>query len=207
MTDFRNRKVLITGAASGIGHLLALRIAARGGRLILWDVDAAHLAAVAAEIVAAGGQAAVVACNLAERESIEAAAARTLAEQGAIDVLINNAGIVDGKPLLEATDAEVERTFAVNVTSILRLSRAALELLERLLERQVAVLELFHHGLELAERLFEVDRLGLAGGHDGLRESVSVAHGWKQGQRSLCGRKPPTAQYRTPRIPAAGSSC
>ena len=58
MTDFRNRKVLITGAASGIGHLLALRIAARGGRLILWDVDAAHLAAVAAEIVAAGGQAA-----------------------------------------------------------------------------------------------------------------------------------------------------
>jgi all-trans-retinol dehydrogenase (NAD+) len=126
MTDFRNRKVLITGAASGIGHLLALRIAARGGRLILWDVDAAHLAAVAAEIVAAGGQAAVVACNLAERESIEAAAARTLAEQGAIDVLINNAGIVDGKPLLEATDAEVERTFAVNTLAHFRTVRAFL---------------------------------------------------------------------------------
>ena len=126
MTDFRNRKVLITGAASGIGRLLALRIAARGGRLILWDMDAAHLAAAAAEIVAAGGQAVVVACNLAERESIEAAAARTLAEQGAIDVLINNAGIVDGKPLLEATDAEVERTFAVNTLAHFRTVRAFL---------------------------------------------------------------------------------
>ena len=126
MTDFRNRKVLITGAASGIGHLLALRIAARGGRLILWDVDAAHLAAVAAEIVAAGGQAAVYACNLAERESIEAAAARTLQEQGAIDVLINNAGIVDGKPLLQATDEEVERTFAVNTLAHFRTVRAFL---------------------------------------------------------------------------------
>ena len=126
MTDFRNRKVLITGAASGIGHLLALRIAARGGRLILWDVDAAHLAAVAAEIVATGGQASVVACNLAERESIEAAAARTLQEQGAIDVLINNAGIVDGKPLLQATDEEVERTFAVNTLAHFRTVRAFL---------------------------------------------------------------------------------
>ena len=113
MTDFNNKKVLITGSASGIGRLMALRIAARGGRLILWDLDEAHLAAVAGEIVAAGGQAAAYACNLAERASIEAAAARTLVEHGAVDVLINNAGIVDGKRLLEVTDEEVERTFAV----------------------------------------------------------------------------------------------
>lgn len=126
MTDFKNRKVLITGAASGIGHLLALRIAAKGGRLILWDVDEAHLAGVAAEIAAAGGQASVVACNLAEREAIAAAAARTLQDHGAVDILINNAGIVDGKRLLEATDAEIERTFAVNTLAPFRTVRAFL---------------------------------------------------------------------------------
>ena len=126
MTDFNNKKVLITGSASGIGRLMALRIAARGGRLILWDLDEAHLAAVAGEIVAAGGQAAAYACNLAERASIEAAAARTLVEHGAVDVLINNAGIVDGKRLLEVTDEEVERTFAVNTLAHFRTVRAFL---------------------------------------------------------------------------------
>lgn len=126
MTDFANRKVLITGAASGIGRLMALKMAEKGGRLILWDVDAAHLDAVAAGIAAAGGQATAYACNLAEREAIEAVAARTLAEQGAIDVLINNAGIVDGKRLLEATDAEIERTFAVNTLAPFRVTRAFL---------------------------------------------------------------------------------
>lgn len=126
MSEFQNRRVLITGAASGIGRLMALRIAARGGRVILWDVDEAHLSAVAAEIAVAGGQASVYACNLAERASIEAAAARTLAEQGAVDVLINNAGIVDGKRLLEATDAEIERTFAVNTLALFRTVRAFL---------------------------------------------------------------------------------
>ena len=126
MTDFKNRNVLITGAASGIGRLLALRIAAKGGRLILWDVDEAHLAAVTAEIAAAGGRASVYVCNLAEREAIAAAAARTLQEHGAVDILINNAGIVDGKRLLEATDAEIERTFAVNTLALFRTVRAFL---------------------------------------------------------------------------------
>lgn len=126
MSEFQNRRVLITGAANGIGRLMALRIAAKGGRLILWDADEPGLAAVAAEIAAAGGQASVVACNLAERASIEDAAARTLAEHGAVDILINNAGIVDGKRLLEAADEEIERTLAVNTLALFRTVRAFL---------------------------------------------------------------------------------
>lgn len=126
MTVFNGRNVLITGAASGIGRLMALRIAAKGGRLILWDVDEPGLAAVAAEIVAAGGQAATQACNLADRAAIQAAAEQTLQRHGAVGVLINNAGIVPGKRLLEASDAEIERTFAVNTLAHFRIVRAFL---------------------------------------------------------------------------------
>lgn len=114
MTDFNKKNVLITGAALGIGRLVAMRIARNGGRLILWDVNAAALDAVTAEIAAAGGTAAAYVCNLADRQAIQDVAARVQNEQGMVDVLINNAGVVAGKRLLEASDAEIERTFAVN---------------------------------------------------------------------------------------------
>jgi all-trans-retinol dehydrogenase (NAD+) len=114
MTNLNGSNVLVTGAGCGIGRLMALRIAQKGGRLILWDVNAAALEAVAAEIAAAGGTAAAYACNLAERQAIQDVAARVLREHGTVDVLINNAGVVAGKRLLEESDAEIERTFAVN---------------------------------------------------------------------------------------------
>jgi len=55
MSDYAGRTVLVTGAASGIGRLLALRFAAEGASVVLWDVNAQGLDAVRAEIAAAGG--------------------------------------------------------------------------------------------------------------------------------------------------------
>ena len=126
MTVLRGRKVLITGAAHGIGLLMAERIAARGGHLILWDVDPAALEAACARIAAAGGSAVAYHCDLAERTSIEGAAARVLGQQGRVDVLINNAGVVTGRRLLETDDAAIERTFAVTTLALFRTVRAFL---------------------------------------------------------------------------------
>lgn len=126
MTTLRGSNVLITGAASGIGRLMALCVAARGGRLILWDIEAAGLARVADEVAAAGGQAIAQACDLADGLAIAAAAERTLAQVGTVNVLINNAGIVPGRRLLQAADAEIERTFAVNTLAHFRTVRAFL---------------------------------------------------------------------------------
>ncbi|HLS54926.1 MAG TPA: SDR family oxidoreductase [Zeimonas sp.] len=126
MTDFRDRNVLVTGAASGIGLLMAERIATRGGRLILWDVDAAALETARARVAALGDVLSAHACDLGDRASIEAAAARVVAEHGRVDVLINNAGIVSGKRLLEQSDEAIVETFSVNTLALFRTVRAFL---------------------------------------------------------------------------------
>jgi all-trans-retinol dehydrogenase (NAD+) len=126
MSDFRERNVLITGAASGLGLLMAKRIAADGGHLILWDVNEAALAAAARELQDRGCTVATYVCNLADRDAIRATADALLARHGHVDILINNAGIVSGKPLLEISDDEIQRTFDVNTLALFWTTRAFL---------------------------------------------------------------------------------
>ncbi len=132
MTDFSGRGVVITGAASGIGRLMALRIADAGGRLALWDIDTEGLQRLEAELKPKGVETAAVTVNLADRESIAAAAHETLQRLGTVDVLINNAGVVSGKDLLEIEDEKIELTFKVNALALFWTTRAFLPaMLER----------------------------------------------------------------------------
>jgi all-trans-retinol dehydrogenase (NAD+) len=132
MTELVGKNVLITGAASGIGRLMAIKIAARGGRLILWDLSAQRLEGLRAELVAQGAAVQAYGCDLAQRDAIQATAARVLQDCGPVDVLINNAGIVNGKSLLDSSDDEIERTFRVNTLALFSTTRAFLPgMLER----------------------------------------------------------------------------
>jgi all-trans-retinol dehydrogenase (NAD+) len=101
MTRFRNSHVLVTGAASGIGRLLARGASARGARVTLLDRDQAGLLALRSELLLEGRDAAVFAVDLCDRTAIQATASRVLATRGPVDILINNAGVVTGKTLLE----------------------------------------------------------------------------------------------------------
>lgn len=130
MTAFRDSTILLTGAASGLGRLMARTMAAEGGRLVLWDVDARGLEATRAELAPAPVSTYV--CDLSDRSAIAATAARTLAECGPVDIIVNNAGVVTGKTLLAASDADIERTFAVNALALFWMTRAFLPaMLER----------------------------------------------------------------------------
>jgi all-trans-retinol dehydrogenase (NAD+) len=132
MSDFAGKNVLITGAASGIGRLMAIRAGAAGARLVLWDVNPQGLATTAAELEKQGRTVATYVCNLTDRRAIAATAAETLRERGPIDILINNAGVVSGKTLLEESEDEIERTFDVNVLALFWTTRAFLPaMLER----------------------------------------------------------------------------
>jgi len=114
MTDFRDNNVLITGAGSGIGRLLADRVGAAGGRAILWDVDEPALAEVGREIESRGHKVSTYRCDVSDAAAVEATARRVLDDWGRVDILINNAGVVTGKPILVAKDEEIRRTFEVN---------------------------------------------------------------------------------------------
>jgi len=132
MTELVGKNVLITGAASGIGRLMAIRIAARGARLILWDLAAQPLDVLRAELAAQGAAVHAYGCDLGQRDAIADTAARVLQECGPVDVLINNAGIVNGRSLLDSSDDEIERTFRVNTLALFSTTRAFLPgMLER----------------------------------------------------------------------------
>jgi all-trans-retinol dehydrogenase (NAD+) len=123
MTRFSGSHVLITGAASGIGQLMALKALGRGARLTLLDRNAEGLQALKGVL---GGETAVYAVDLADRVKVQAVAAEILKTRGPVDILINNAGIVTGKPILECSDEAIERTFQVNTLALFWLTRAFL---------------------------------------------------------------------------------
>ncbi|GMR22758.1 MAG: SDR family oxidoreductase [Acidobacteriota bacterium] len=123
MTELRDARVVITGAASGLGRRMALGVAERGGTLSLWDVNEAGLDAVVAEIEGLGGRAQPVVCDVSDRRAVYAAAGGIAAP---VDVLINNAGVVSGKSLLEIPDEQIERSLQINTQSLFWMTKAFL---------------------------------------------------------------------------------
>ncbi len=126
MTELSGATALITGGASGIGRLLAERLADRGTTLVLWDRDAAALQGAVAALKDRGAAAHGYHLDITDRTAVADTAATVGAEVGAVDVVVNNAGVVSGKPLLELTDADIERTFAVNTLALYWVTRAFL---------------------------------------------------------------------------------
>jgi all-trans-retinol dehydrogenase (NAD+) len=117
--------IVITGAASGIGRLVALGAARKGAHVVIWDRDAVAARAVSDAVHEAGGRGTVVVVDLADADAIELAAAETLM-LGPVDVLVNNAGVVSGRPLGELTAAQIERTMRVNAIAPILVTRALL---------------------------------------------------------------------------------
>lgn len=126
MTVLADRVAVVTGASSGIGAGLATMLAGEGARVVLAARRGGQLEAVAAGIRRAGGVAVPVVTDLADDASLANLLARTMAELGPVDVLVNNAGFGLWKPLEATTIAEWDHTFAVNVRAAAYLSAAVL---------------------------------------------------------------------------------
>ncbi len=115
------RRVLITGAARGIGAALAERLHARGARVALAGLEEDALAEVAARC----GGAPWGHCNVTNRDEVEAAVAAAVGALGGLDVVVANAGVAAQLPLVGGDPAVFERTLAVNLLGVYYTLRAA----------------------------------------------------------------------------------
>jgi len=127
LNQYEGLAALVTGASSGIGRLLALRLAARGARVALVARRADRLEAVADEIRRQGsGEALVLTCDVGDADQIGEASARVLEHYGAIDLLVNNAGYGGHRTFLEWDAADIERMTRVNYLSAVHFTKALL---------------------------------------------------------------------------------
>jgi NAD(P)-dependent dehydrogenase (short-subunit alcohol dehydrogenase family) len=119
--------VVVTGAGSGIGRAAALQFAAAGAKVVVADVNGAAANAVVQEIVTAGGTAVEAVGDLSDQAVVDRVVALAVDAFGGLDVLVNNAGIMDSMAAAaDVSDTEWDRVLAVNLTAPLMLTRAAL---------------------------------------------------------------------------------
>lgn len=117
---------VITGAAAGIGRSMATRFAAEGASVIAADRHEARLAEVVAEVEAAGGRITGLVGDISEQTYAESLVDRAIAEYGRLDVLVNNAGIMDHMAGVGEMSLELWRTvLAVNLDGPMYTSRRA----------------------------------------------------------------------------------
>ncbi|HEU4950702.1 MAG TPA: 3-oxoacyl-[acyl-carrier-protein] reductase [Holophagaceae bacterium] len=106
---------LVTGASQGIGEAIAKALARQGARVVCAARTEAKLNAVAEAIRADGGQADVVVMDLSSTESVKAAVAATLERQGALHILVNNAGITRDKLLIQMKEEDWDAVLDTNL--------------------------------------------------------------------------------------------
>jgi hypothetical protein len=126
LRSYAGMRALVTGASSGIGRGLALRLASLGARVALVARRADELDKLAGEIRAGGGEAAVFACDVADAASVADTCARALARWGGIDLLVNNAGYGHHRTFLEWEIEDMERMMRVNYFGTLYFTKAIL---------------------------------------------------------------------------------
>ncbi|MER6267737.1 glucose 1-dehydrogenase [Streptomyces sp900105755] len=121
------RGIIVTGAGSGIGRAAALAFAREGARVLVADLNAEAAGSAVAEIEEAGGTAVAVTGDLGEQSVVDEVVATAVERFGGVDVLVNNAGIMDRmSALADVSDTEWERVIRVNLTAPFLLTRAVL---------------------------------------------------------------------------------
>ncbi|MBQ0907804.1 3-ketoacyl-ACP reductase [Flavobacterium sp. F-328] len=133
MTDLKNKTALVTGAGKGIGKAIALALAKEGVNVILVARTQEEIDSVAAKVRSLRVKALAVTADVADINSVNAAVEKALNEFGAIDILINNAGIASFGKFLELEPTDWERIIQVNLMGPYYVTRAVVP---NMIERQ-----------------------------------------------------------------------
>ncbi|GGO25471.1 SDR family NAD(P)-dependent oxidoreductase [Deinococcus humi] len=129
---FSNRTVLVTGAGGGIGRAVALRFASEGAKVAVNDIKPDMVEAVVDEITSAGGVALAVPADVSDAAAVNAMFVEIEKSFGYVDVLYNNAGLIDTtRHFLEADEAWWDRIIQVNLKSVFLCSHRAATVMAR----------------------------------------------------------------------------
>lgn len=118
MSGLKGRGAVVTGAGSGIGRGIALALAKRGVGVVVADIEGEKAAAVAAEVAALGVPASSFKVDVRDSAQAAALADHAWSKLGRIDILCNNAGVVDSKPAIDFSDTDLRWQFEVNVFGV-----------------------------------------------------------------------------------------
>jgi short-subunit dehydrogenase len=158
------RTALVTGASGGLGQAIARALAARGAQLVLTARKVDVLESLAAET---GGR--VIPCDLADRAAVE----RLVAEAGAVDVFVANAGIPGSGGILSFSIEEIDRALEVNLRAPVVLARLLSEaMVERGGGHIVFVSSLSGKAATVGSSIYSATKFGLRGFAMGLREDL-----------------------------------
>jgi short-subunit dehydrogenase len=127
MSKLDGKRVLITGAAQGIGFQMAIKFAERGADVLIADIDEEKLAAAVASLEERAIVPAAFQVDVTNPASIAAMRAQIAAEVGPIDVLVNNAGVVFGGPFTKISLDDHFKTYEVNVLGLVAMTHAFLD--------------------------------------------------------------------------------
>ena len=127
MSELRDRTVLVTGGASGLGYLMGRRFLEEGAaQLIIWDIGEGALRRVTEELSAGGHKVRGFRVDITNLPQVQEAV-KSLTQAGlAVDVLVNNAGVVVGKTFVDHTPEDIERTMTVNAVAPMHVTRELL---------------------------------------------------------------------------------
>ncbi|WP_027377442.1 SDR family oxidoreductase [Kaistella palustris] len=121
--NFKDKTVLITGAGSGIGKIMARKSLERGcANLVLWDINEISLATAQQEFATVGGRIFTFKVDVSNLDEVKMQAQRVRTEVEAVDILINNAGIVVGKYFHEHTHDEIHKSMAINSEALMHIT-------------------------------------------------------------------------------------
>lgn len=115
----KDKSIIVTGAAGGIGEGIARRLAQEGAQVVINDIDAARGEKVVAGIQAAGGRASFFRADVTQSADVKALVEAAVQRNGKLDVMVNNAGWTHrNRPALEVSEEEFDKVYAINVKSV-----------------------------------------------------------------------------------------
>ncbi|MGI1691063.1 SDR family NAD(P)-dependent oxidoreductase [Thermoanaerobacter uzonensis] len=129
MSDFSNKVVVITGGASGIGESVTRLFGERKAKVIVVDVNLEKANDIIVDIANKGGKGKAFKIDVTNEKEVDSFFNQVEKEYGAVDILVNSAGVVSTKPLLEINEKEFDFVISVNLKGILNMCKAVFPLM------------------------------------------------------------------------------